>query len=198
VLCRKLLTPLQSSQRLPALRFLTQWDADRQRLRQQADEWWKQHLAGTAASTTQHSSSSSSSSSKRQQQQQGGVDPGGGLYSTVNSTIKGVMSWASSGWQGGSDKSSSGIGSSTGNGCPLCQQEQQEQLGTAAHAAAAAAAAADSTVDVNSAAAGAASAAASSPCSPAGGVRDPFMWRRLMWGLLGRLKPTARDWYVQD
>jgi hypothetical protein len=28
-------------------------------------------------------------------------------------------------------------------------------------------------------------------------VRDPFMWRRLMWGLLGKLKPTAQDWYVQ-
>jgi hypothetical protein len=28
-------------------------------------------------------------------------------------------------------------------------------------------------------------------------VRDPYMWRRLVWGLLGKLKPTSRDWYVQ-
>ncbi|WIA21457.1 hypothetical protein OEZ85_000664 [Tetradesmus obliquus] len=37
----------------------------------------------------------------------------------------------------------------------------------------------------------------------AGGVlslqawRDAFGWRRLLWGLLGRLKPTAQAWYVQ-
>jgi hypothetical protein len=181
VLCRQLLSTLHVNQCQPAFKFLTLWASQRQQLWQQSHDWWKHHMAGTTA-TAGHNTTSSSSRLSGQQSSSADQDhaPTGGLVSTMNSTLKGVMSCASSSWQGSSDNSSNGAGC----GCPLCEQEPQEQLATTD----AAAAAADSP---------AAAAAASAACKPLGGCRDPFMWRRLVWQLLGRLMPTAQAWYMQ-
>jgi hypothetical protein len=58
--------------------------------------------------------------------------------------------------------------------CPLCQQEQEQQQH--GHAS---------------------SSSSSGGYSEPVHYSDPFMWRRLLWQLLGKLSPQAQAFYAQ-
>ncbi|WIA41744.1 hypothetical protein OEZ86_009087 [Tetradesmus obliquus] len=75
------------------------------------------------------------------------------------------------------------------------REEQQQQQAAAAGPAAAPAAGGGSAAAASSLPG--AAAASFTPGDPQQAWRDAFGWRRLLWGLLGRIKPTAQAWYVQ-
>jgi hypothetical protein len=130
----------------------------------------------------------------------------GGMLSSVSSWLSRTTQWASSSSSSSqqvadsnaADKPQADGDSHAAHGCPLCAQEQQQQQAAAADAApsdsspAAASLPADSPPSSSTP-----SAACFIPNNPQQAWRDPFSWRRLVWGLLGRLKPTAQAWYVQ-
>ncbi|WIA41743.1 hypothetical protein OEZ86_009086 [Tetradesmus obliquus] len=62
-------------------------------------------------------------------------------------------------------------------GCKLCQLEKQQQQQQHASAG---------------------SSSSSSTAEQPGDAADPFMWRRLMWRLAGRIKPTAQRLFAAD
>jgi hypothetical protein len=76
--------------------------------------------------------------------------------------------------------------------CPLCQQEQEQQTQ-------------QQSIDEH-ASEGLANGCSQGPCPAAGEVgdfsdpvpySDPFMWRRLLWQLLGKLSPEAQAFHAQ-
>ncbi|WIA21453.1 hypothetical protein OEZ85_000661 [Tetradesmus obliquus] len=80
----------------------------------------------------------------------------------------------------GSSSSSSSDGAAVDDasfraGCKLCQLEKQQQ-------------------QQQHASAGSSSSTAEQP----GDAADPFMWRRLLWRLVGRIKPTARRLFAAE
>jgi hypothetical protein len=99
--------------------------------------------------------------------------------------------------------SNAGDNQRVASGCPLCAQEQQQQQAAAASAAGSAA---DSSTAAPSPPESAGSSSSSNPAGaacfipgdPQQAWRDAFGWRRLVWGLLGRIKPSAQAWYVQQ
>jgi hypothetical protein len=123
---------------------------------------------------------------QQQRQQQQASQP---AAAGVSSMLGSAGSWltAAGRWATGSSRADSeqqGIAGSSSSGstatglpngscitgsCPLCQREAREQAAEAAPAT----------------------------CSSQQFAHDPFAWRRLLWGLLGRRRPTARAWFVQ-
>jgi hypothetical protein len=90
-------------------------------------------------------------------------------------------------------------------GCPICQQEQQQKNAEVGMRSAkgglanGAAASKSSSSHVN----GCGSVSSDAACSvadlasPAVPYSDPFMWRRLLWQLLGKLSPESQAFYAQ-
>jgi hypothetical protein len=95
-------------------------------------------------------------------------------------------------WQASGSSSTSGSGGSSSGtvaetdadgsfcgSCKLCQEELQQQ---------------QQQQQQRASAKRSSSSAGAQPLDTA----DPFMWRRLMWGLLGRIKPSARKLYAAE
>jgi hypothetical protein len=172
------------TQQQPADAFFQEWLREAKQQQGVASRWWHSALEPGRVAWMQ----------QQQRQQQGAAREseqaaaaGGGMLSSVSSWISRKTQWAtSSSTQQTAD--SAAADSSAFGGCPLCAQEQQ---------APAAAAAAGDTSTATASTTEPPLAACYIPNSPQHAWKDPFMWRRLVWGLLGRQKPTARDWYVQ-
>jgi hypothetical protein len=162
--------------------FFKEWMREGKQQQTIVDQWYYSYSEGRVAWMQQ------------QRQQQGAAQEseqaaaaGDGMLSLVSSWISRKTQWAtssSSSSQQVADSQSAGS-SSAASGCPLCAQEQQ------------AAAAAGDTSSATASTAEPPIAACYIPGSSQQAWRDSFMWRRLMWGLLGKLKPTAQAWYVQ-
>jgi hypothetical protein len=182
-----------ATQQQPADAFFQHWVHQAKQQQTEADHWWHGSAPDGRTAWMQQ---------QQQQQQQGAAQEpmqsaaaaAGGMLTSVSSWISRKTQWAtssSSSSQQAPDINAAGSSTSAAAGCPLCAQEQQAQ------AAAAASAGGDSSSSATAIPSEAPAAACYIPGSPQQAWRDPFMWRRLLWGLLGRLKPTAQAWYVQ-
>ncbi len=161
---------------------LHQWHAQQVQRRQeaavQAQQWWqstdrlKAAIAGaTSPHHQQHHNSSSTATAA----------DGGAAPSSSNGSSSNPGMWPSGGYNCHPE-------------CPLCRQEQQQQ-DTKPHDGAYSTSS-SSGGDSGSSGSNSGSDGSSPYTAWAVGYDDPFLWRRLMWQLLGKLNPQAQAFYA--
>jgi hypothetical protein len=173
ILCRQLGAQI-GQQLLPLYLWHQAWLQQQQQQAQQARSWWKSpERRGLAAAVCK-----------------GGKKPT--PFGKLSSNAPAAAAPGEAGTQenscssaNGNSSSSSGVDCGWSSGewdrfpqCPLCQAELQQQQ-QQQHA--------------QTSSSSSSSAASSDPVP----YTDPFMWRRLLWQLLGKLSPEAQAFYAQ-